>query len=92
MRELPVDENYYEKILNNFDQFCDDFEFAAAKRFSGVDNDSRQPLDNAEVQRVTPTVVREVNTVGEEDITARTSTVDVPSTTIRDTPDDSTDT
>ncbi len=23
MRELPVDENYYEKILNNFDQFCD---------------------------------------------------------------------
>ena len=92
MRELPVDENYYEKILNNFDQFCDDFEFAAAKRFSGVDNDSRQPVDNAEVQRVTPTVVREVNTVGEEDITARTSTVDVPSTTIRDTSDDSTDT
>ena len=92
MRELPVDENYYEKILNNFDQFCDDFEFAAAKRFSGVDNDSRQPVDNAEVQRVTPTVVREVNTVGEEDITARTSTVDVPSTTIRDTSDDITDT
>ena len=92
MRELPVDENYYEKILNNFDQFCDDFEFAAAKRFSGVDNDSRQPLDNAEVQRVTPTVVREVNTVGEEDITARTTTVDVPSTEVRDTSDDSTDT
>ena len=92
MRELPVDENYYEKILNNFDQFCDDFEFAAAKRFSGVDNDSRQPLDNAEVQRVTPTVVREIDSVGEEDITARTTTVDVPSTTIRDTSDDSTDT
>ena len=82
MRELPVDENYYEKILNNFDQFCDDFEFAAAKRFSGVDNDSRQPVDNAEVQRVSPTVVREVNTVGEEDITARTTTVDVPSTEV----------
>ena len=92
MRELPVDENYYEKILNNFDQFCDDFEFAAAKRFSGVDNDSRQPLDNAEVQRVTPTVVREVDSVGEEDITARTSAVDVPSTEIRDTSNDSTDT
>ena len=88
MRELPVDENYYEKILNNFDQFCDDFEFAAAKRFSGVDNDSRQPLDNAEVQRVTPTVVREVDSVGEEDITARTSTVDVPSTTVNDIRDD----
>ena len=92
MREQPVDENFYNQVLNNFDQFCDDFEFAAAKRFSGVDNDSRQPLDNAEVQRVTPTVVREVNTVGEEDITARTSTVDVPSTEVRDTSDDSTDT
>jgi len=92
MREQPVDENFYNQVLNNFDQFCDDFEFAAAKRFSGVDNDSRQPLDNAEVQRVTPTVVREVDSVGEEDITARTSTVDVPSTTIRDTSDDSTDT
>ena len=92
MREQPVNENFYEQVLNNFDQFCDDFEFAAAKRFSGVDNDSRQPLDNAEVQRVTPTVVREVNSVGEEDITARTTTVDVPSTEVRDTSDGSTDT
>ena len=92
MREQPVDENFYNQVLNNFDQFCDDFEFAAAKRFSGVDNDSRQPLDNAEVQRVTPTVVREVNSVGEEDITARTTTVDVPSTEVRETYNDSTDT
>ena len=82
--DLPVDENYYQKILDNFDTFCDEFEFAAAKRFSGVDNDSRQPVDNAEVQRVTPTIVREIDTVGEEDITARTSTVDVPSTTLPD--------
>ena len=88
MREQPVDENFYNQVLNNFDQFCDDFEFAAAKRFSGVDNDSRQPLDNSEVQRVTPTVVREVNSVGEEDITARTTTVDVPSTTVNDIRDD----
>ena len=92
MREQPVDENFYNQVLNNFDQFCDDFEFAAAKRFSGVDNDSRQPLDNAEVQRVTPPIVREVESVGEEDITARTSTVNVPSTTIRDTSNDNTDT
>ena len=88
MREQPVDENFYNQVLNNFDQFCDEFEFAAAKRFSGVDNDSRQPLDNAEVQRVTPTVVREVDSVGEEDITARTTTVDVPSTTVNDIRDD----
>ena len=88
MREEPVDKNFYNEVLDNFDQFCDNFEFAAAKRFSGVDNDSRQPLDNAEVQRITPTVVREVDSVGEEDITARTSTVDVPSTTVNDIRDD----
>ena len=82
MRDLPVDENYYEKVLANFEQFCDQFEGAASQRFSGLDNDSRQPVDNAEVQRVTPTVVREVNTVGEEDINARNSTIDVPSTEV----------
>ena len=73
----PQEANYYERILNNFDQFCDEFEFAAAKRFSGQDDDSRQPIDNAEVQRVTPTVVREVNTVGEEDIITRATAIDV---------------
>ena len=77
MRDLPVDENYYEKVLANFEQFCDEFEGAAAQRFSGVDNDSRQPVDNAEVQRVTPTVVREVESVGEEDVQARAAIVDV---------------
>ena len=77
MRDIPVDENYYEKILANFEQFCDQFEGAASQRFSGLDNDSRQPIDNAEVQRVTPTVVREVETVGEEDIQARASIIDV---------------
>ena len=82
MRDLPVDENYYEKVLANFEQFCDGFETAAAQRFSGVDNDSRQPIDNAEVQRVTPTVVREVDEVGEDDILARASTIDVQATEV----------
>ena len=77
MRDLPVDENYYEKVLANFEQFCDQFEGAASQRFSGLDNDSRQPVDNAEVQRVTPTVVREVDTVGAEDVQARAAIVDV---------------
>ena len=77
MRDLPVDENYYEKVLANFEQFCDQFEGAASQRFSGLDNDSRQPIDNAEVQRVTPTVVREVESVGEEDVQARAAIVDV---------------
>ena len=75
-----MERNTYERILDNFEQFCDEFEFAAAERFSGRDNDSRQPIDNAEVQRVTPTVVREVNTVGEEDIITRTTAIDVSST------------
>ena len=62
------------------DRFCDEFEGAASQRFSGVDNDSRQPVDNAEVQRVTPTVVREVESVGEEDVQARASVIDVQAT------------
>ena len=82
MRDLPVDENYYEKVLDNFEQFCDEFEFAAAKRFSGVDNDSRQPIEHTAVESVTPAVVREVDEVGEEDILARATTVDVPSTEV----------
>ena len=77
MRDIPIDDNYYEKVLNYFEQFCDQFEGAASQRFSGLDNDSRQPVDNAEVQRVTPTVVREVESVGEEDVQARAAIVDV---------------
>tara|TARA_B100001250_G_scaffold22349_1_gene18818 strand:+ start:745 stop:852 length:108 start_codon:yes stop_codon:yes gene_type:complete len=33
MRDLPVDENYYEKVLSNFEQFCDEFEGAASQVF-----------------------------------------------------------
>jgi len=72
-----MERNTYNDILDNFESFCDNFEVAAAERFAGRDNDSRQPIDNAEVQRVTPTVVREVNTVGEEDIITRTTAIDV---------------
>ena len=85
MRELPIDENYYEKVLNNFEQFCDEFEFAAAKRFSGVDNDSTAPLTDNRVERVTPEVVREVDEVGEDDILARATAIDVPSTEVTET-------
>ncbi len=81
MRDIP-DDNYYEKVLANFEQFCDGFENAAAQRFSGVDNDSRQPIEHSSVERVTPAVVREVDEVGEEDILARATTIDVPSTEV----------
>ena len=63
-----MERNAYEDILNNFESFCDNFEVAAAERFSGQDNDSKQPIDNGEVQRVTPAVVREVKGVGAQDI------------------------
>ena len=72
--------NHYEKILNNFDQFCDEFEFAAAKRFSGQDDDSRQPIDNAEIQRQTPRTIREVKHDGEEVNLLRESSIDVSPT------------
>ena len=81
----PREENYYDKILNNFDQFCDEFEFAAAKRFSGQDDDSRQPLDNAEVQRQTPRVVREINHDGEKVNLLREDAIDVSSTEGKET-------
>ena len=82
MRDLPVDENYYEKVLANFEQFCDQFEGAAAQRFSGVDNDSRQPIEHSAVERVTPAVVNEIDEVGEEDILARATSIDVQATEV----------
>ena len=85
MRDIPVDENYYEKILANFEQFCDEFEGAASHRFSGVDNDSRQPIEHSAVERVTPEVVREIDEVGEEDILARATSIDVQATEVSET-------
>ena len=77
-----MERNAYEDILNNFESFCDNFEVAAAERFSGQDDDSRQPIDNAAVQRETPAVIREVKHDGEEVNLIRETTIDVPSTEI----------
>ena len=76
----PKEANYYDKILNNFDQFCDEFEFAAAKRFSGQDDDSRQPIDNAEIQRQTPRTIRQIKHYGEENELLTENAIDVSST------------
>ena len=78
----PMERNTYERILDNFEQFCDEFEVAAAERFSGQDNDSRQPIDNAEVQRETPAIVREVKHDGEKVNLIRETAIDVPSTEV----------
>lgn len=82
-----MDRNYYEDILNNFDAFCDQFETAAAKRFSGLDNDSRQPIDNAEVKRSTPRAAQEVNDGGEEGIRLREPPIDVQAAPLPELPD-----
>ena len=84
----PQEANYYERILNNFDQFCDEFEFAAAKRFSGQDDDSRQPIDNAEIQRQTPRTIREIRHDGEENKLLTEDAIDVSSTESRETRED----
>ena len=70
----------YRRILDNFEEFCDGFEAGAAKRFSGQDNDSRQPIDNAEVQRVTPAVIREINHDGAENLLIGATSFDVQAT------------
>ena len=77
--------NNYQEILDNFEQFCDGFEAGAAKRFSGQDDDSRQPIDNAEIQRQTPTVVREIDGDGTEDLITGETSFDVPPTSITGT-------
>ena len=84
----PQEANYYDKILNNFDQFCDEFEFAAAKRFSGQDDDSRQPIDNAEIQRQTPRTIREIRHDGEENELLTEDAIDVSSTESRQARED----
>ena len=49
--------NYYEKALDDFEHFCDEFENAANKRFQGVDDGSTATIDTKTVERATPTVV-----------------------------------
>tara|TARA_B100001109_G_scaffold186614_1_gene153304 strand:- start:215 stop:445 length:231 start_codon:yes stop_codon:yes gene_type:complete len=75
-----MERNTYQDILNNFDKFCDEFEDAAAERFSGQDEDSRTPISHDSVTRVTPEVVREVEPLGREDLIAGETTVDVQAT------------
>ena len=75
-----MERNTYEDILDNFEQFCDEFENAAAERFSGQDEDSRTPITHDSVTRVTPEVVREIEPLGREDLVAGETTVDVQAT------------
>ena len=80
--QIMEEQTDLQDILNNFEEFCDNFEYSAAKRFSGIDNEARQPIDNTEVQRVTPTVVREVDDGGTKGIELRVPPIDVQATEI----------
>ena len=73
-------EHTYQEILDNFEQFCDEFEEASTKRFQGADNDSRAPITHSSVESVTPEVVREVDPVRAEDLISGESTIDVQAT------------
>ena len=76
-----VDYSDYDKILNNFDAFCDEFESRAAYSFNTGDNNEGRV--NGEVERVgenTPMAVREIERIGPEDLAARKSVVDVQAT------------
>ena len=52
--------NYYEKALNDFEHFCDEFENAANKRFQGVDDGSTPKIKNQKEERATTTDLTEV--------------------------------
>ena len=76
-----VDYTDYDKILNNFDAFCDEFESRASNSFNTGDNNEGRV--NGEVERIgenTPMAVREVDKLGQEDLAARGSFIDVQAT------------
>lgn len=76
-----VDYSDYDKILENFDKFCDEFESRASNSFMRGDNNEGRV--NGEVERIgedVPVAVREVKQLGAEDIAARESVVDVQAT------------
>ena len=76
-----VDYTDYDKILNNFDAFCDEFESRASNSFNTGDNNEGRV--NGEVERIgenTPMAVREIDKLGPEDLAARESVVDVQAT------------
>ena len=76
-----VDYSDYDKILNNFDAFCDEFESRASNSFNTGDNNEGRV--NGEVERIgenTPMAVREIERIGQEDLAARESVVDVQAT------------
>jgi len=71
----------FEKILENFDAFCDEFESRASEAFlRGDQNDGRVTTAAAEIGSSTPEAVREVAEPGPADISPGETTIDVQAT------------
>lgn len=69
----------FNSILENFDQFCDEFEGRAAEAFMrGDQNDGRVTRAAAESGESTPSAVREIAEPGPTDIAVGAPVVDVP--------------
>ena len=69
----------FNSILENFDQFCDEFEGRAAEAFMrGDQNDGRVTKAAAESGEGTPSVVREIAEPGPTDIAVGATNFDVP--------------
>ena len=76
-----VDFSDYDKILENFDEFCDEFESRASNAYmKGDQNDGRVTGEIERVGENTPMAVREVKQPGPTDLPARESVVDVQTT------------
>tara|TARA_B100001113_G_scaffold204248_1_gene167499 strand:- start:107 stop:382 length:276 start_codon:yes stop_codon:yes gene_type:complete len=84
--------NYYEKALQDFEHFCDDFENAATKRYAGVDDGSTATIDTNTVERATPEVVREIDELGETSEEFREPPINVQATYVGGVLDSDSDT
>ena len=74
-----VDFSDYDKILANFDQFCDEFESRASNAFmKGDQNDGRVTGEIERVGENAPMAVREVDEPGPTDLPDRAPYIDVP--------------
>jgi len=76
-----VDFSDYDKILANFDEFCDEFESRASNAYmKGDQNDGRVTGEIERVGENTPMAVREVDEPGPTDLADRAPHVDVSAT------------
>tara|TARA_B000000557_G_C20808749_1_gene458928 strand:+ start:841 stop:1089 length:249 start_codon:yes stop_codon:yes gene_type:complete len=71
----------WDEILDNFDEFCDNFENRATKAYNiGDQNEGRVIEATERAGEDTPVAVREVHHPREQDIPVRESVVDVQAT------------